>query len=110
MVILMADTVETFRDELRALRVDLYSMGENIDTKLLASYVDRLIISLDNLAQNLDLMSVEVETLGEAEEMPAGEICPCTCCGEPMAKKKAPAKKKAAKKPMKKPAKKEGRR
>lgn len=105
----MAETVETFRDELRALRVDLYSMGENIDAKLLASYLDRLIISLDSLAQNLDLMSVEVETLGGAEEMPAGE-CACTCCSEPVAKKKAPAKKKAAKKPAKKPAKKKGRR
>jgi len=108
----MAETVEQFRDELRALRVDLYSSGENTDIKLLASYIDRLIIALDDLAQNLDLMSVEVETMGEAEEAPGkGEECSCPCCCSPAPMKKAgkSMKKKPAKKPKKAPKKKKGR-
>ena len=109
----MAETVDQFRDELRALRVDLYSSGENTDIKLLASYLDRLIIALDDLAQNLDLMSVEVETMGESEEKPSkGAECTCPCCCSPMPMKKAgkSAKKKPAKKKPKKAAKKKGRR
>ncbi len=109
----MAETVEQFRDELRALRVDLYSSGENADVKLLASYIDRLIIALDDLAQNLDLMSVEVETMGEAEEAPGkGAECSCPCCCEPMPMKKAGKSMKmkpAKKKPKKAPKKKKGR-
>ena len=108
----MAETVDSFRDALRALRVDIYSSGENVDVKLLASYLDRLIISLDELAQNLDLMSVEVEALSKSEGQPEKtEECPCPCCCEPVEMKKTAAKKmKTAKKPKKQPLKKKSRR
>lgn len=92
----MSDSIKDFKDELRALREEMFVNADAVDMKLVASYVDRLVLSLDRLADALDMMSVEVETLSDAE--------PCSC--RP-ARKKA----KAAKAPKKaRPAKKKKRR
>ena len=89
----MVKTIAEFRDELRALREDMFENAEMADTALVASWVDRLVISLEGLSHSLELMDVEMETL-------------CSCCNAmaELPAKKAP--KKAAKKPAKKTAKK----
>lgn len=99
----MVKSVEQFRDELRSLRREMFENSETADLKLVASWVDRLVMSLEDLSDSLELMGEGVEAVSGADE------CCCSCCGpcgpEP---KKAPAKKKAAKKA--KPAKKKKRR
>jgi len=97
----MVKTIAEFRDEMRSLRKDMFERGEKADMRLLASWVDRLVISLEGLSQSLELMDVEMETI-------------CSCCdsmSSPSSKKKPkmaakkpkkPAKKKAAKKAKKK--------
>lgn len=94
---MMVKTIAEFRDEMRSLRKEMFKKGEKADMQLLASWVDRLVISLEGLSQSLELMDVEVDTI-------------CSCCdslSSPSSKKmskmaakksKKPAKKKAAKK------------
>ena len=100
----MAKTVEEFKDDLRALRDEMYQSSDKADLKLIASYLDRLLMSLEELSDTLGIMSVEIETLSEDE-------CSCEGCMMPMAKtakRSKPAVKKMAKKS--KPAKKKRRR
>ena len=82
-------TIEEFREELRTLRGDMYQNISTADLKLIASYLDRLIISLEGVSETLELTDSAVEALSES-----GDTCPC-CEGKPKAKK---AKKKADKK------------
>ncbi|MEW6748818.1 MAG: hypothetical protein AB1295_03880 [Candidatus Micrarchaeota archaeon] len=98
----MVKTIAEFRDELRALRQEMFDNAEVADTHLVASWVDRLIISLEGLSHSLELMDVEMETM-------------CRCCDTipvasataPKAKAKKPVKSKTAKSAAKKkPAKK----
>ena len=98
----MVKSIAEFRDELRALRAEMYEQAEMADTLLVASWVDRLVISLEGLSHSLELMDVEMETL-------------CSCCDSmaekpakapKAAKKPAKAKKAAKKKPAKKVSKK----
>jgi len=84
----MAKTIEEFRDELRALREEMFENSENADLKLVASYVDRLVMSLEGLTETLEAMETEVE-------------CSCECCStmgspakKPAGKAKKPAKRK----------------
>ena len=86
----MAKTLAEIRDELKSLREDIFQGGESADTKMLASYLDRLLNSVDGLCEALESMESEIDTV-------------CECC-----QMEAPAPKpaKAAKKPAKKPAKK----
>jgi hypothetical protein len=90
----MADSIKDFKEELRALREEMFVNADAVDTKLVASYVDRLVLSLDRLADALEMLSVEVDTLSEAEP------CICPPAARKKAKKpaKAPKKAKAAKK------------
>ena len=90
----MIKTMKEFQDDLRVIRQEMYDFGETADTEMVASWLDRLVISLDKLSVSLDLMAVEVETLSKR---PAEKMA--------MKKAKKPAKKKAmkrAKKSMKK--------
>lgn len=99
----MVKTIAEFRDELRSLREEMFEHAEMADMHLVASWVDRLVISLEGLSHSLELMDVEMETI-------------CSCCdamAEAPAKKAPKAKKtakKAPKKKAKKPAKKKRRR
>ena len=88
----MVETIKEFQAELRALREEMYQQNDYIDTKLVASYLDRLIISLENLADSLDIMGVELEALSGAESPR-----PVRAAGTKKAKPR-----KAAKKPAKK--------
>lgn len=98
----MVKTIKEFRDELRAMRQEMYDYGENADTELVASWLDRLVISLEKLSSTLDLMAVEVGIMSKC----------CGAQGAPRKAKKAKPKKAArkVKKKTKKKAKKTKRR
>jgi hypothetical protein len=93
----MVKTLPEFRDELRTLRDEMFQNAETADLKLVASWVDRLAMALEELSVTLELTSQEVETVSEAEAGP----CVCSCCEPcpPPRKKAKPAKRK---KPAKK--------
>lgn len=85
----MVKTIKEFRDELRAVRQEMYDYGETADTELVASWLDRLVISLDKLSSTLDLLAVEVDIMSK-------------CCGTQSPRTKKPKKAKKAKKAKKK--------
>lgn len=88
----MVKTIREFKDELKTLRRDMSKKGSNADTKLVASWVDRLVISLEGLTPSLGLMREELNQLAEAE--PARK----KAAKKKVTKKKAMKKKKAGKK------------
>jgi hypothetical protein len=63
----MSETVKEFRDELRQLREEMFVNADAADIKLVASYVDRLLLSLDKLSESLEMMETEIETMSESE-------------------------------------------
>ncbi|MBW3022586.1 hypothetical protein KY308_00595 [Candidatus Woesearchaeota archaeon] len=79
-------TIKEFKEELKMIRKDIYKKGEFADNELIASWLDRLLVSLEEIAPKLDLMMIEIEELSESSGT------------APMKKKKA---KKAKKKPKK---------
>jgi len=93
----MAKSTEDFREDLKQIRDELYAGAETMDLRILASYIDRLIIALDAFAENIEGIEISVEELSTSDE------CDCSCC-KPQAKKAAPKKKakKAAKKKRRK--------
>ena len=101
----MVETLDEFRDKLRALRDEMYQQGETADVKLVASWVDRLAMALEGLSDSLELSQTGMEAVSENEC--SHSECVCQCCSEPM---KGPKKAKPAKKKAKKPAKKKKRR
>ena len=89
----MAKSIEEFREDLRLLKQDLYQNAEMIDVRILASFLDRLIVSLDELSDRIEATEISIEELSTAES--------CVCESAPQKKAKtAPAKKKG--KPSKK--------
>lgn len=99
----MVETIEEFKDEVKMIRREMYRKGEYADTKLVASWLDRLLISLEKVSIKLDLMMQDVEELNDAMDN-------CTCGPAPKIKKaKKSAKKKAKPKKMKKAKKKKKR-
>ena len=86
----MIETVAEFKEEIRTIRNEMRDVGGKADTKIVASWLDRLVIALEKLTPTLDLMSEGLDQVAE------NEPCACECCGmeeeKPM-KKKAPAKK-----------------
>jgi hypothetical protein len=87
----MGETVKEFRDELRQLREEMFVNADAADIKLVASYIDRLVLSLDKLSEALEMFETEIDTMSEAEEPKA------TAAKKPamkMAKKSKAAKKK----------------
>jgi len=85
----MVKTIKEFRDELRMIRQEMYEQGETADAELVASWLDRVVISLDKLSSTLDLLAVEVDVMSK-------------CCGTQSARTKKPKKAKKAKKKAKK--------
>ena len=69
----MVKTIKEFRDEIRAIRGELYRSGEYADPRLVASWLDRLLISLETLAPKLDLMMVEIEQLSKSSAKAPGK-------------------------------------
>jgi len=85
-------TIVEFKDEIRMIRADMNRRGEFADTKLIASWLDRLLISLEAIAPQLDLMAIELEELVDAVDALASQK------KAKSAGKKKPAKKKGKKK------------
>lgn len=85
----MVKTIKEFRDELRMIRQEMYEQGETADTELVASWLDRVVISLDKISSTLDLMAVEVDIMSR-------------CCGTRAKGGKAKKAKKVVKKAKKK--------
>ena len=75
------------REELKNIRRDMYKTGGTADLKLVASYLDRVVLSLEDLTETLELMDVEMET-----------VCECMECKPEKPVKAKPAKKKKSKK------------
>ncbi len=62
----MVKTIEEFKDEVKTIRDEMYKQGETADVKLVASWLDRLLISLEKVSPKLDLMMLELEELNKA--------------------------------------------
>ena len=77
--------MEEFEDELKTLREEIKEKGEFADARLIASWLDRLIIAIENVTPAISVMDEEMSQVAEDEG--------CTCCME----KGMPKKKKAAK-------------
>jgi hypothetical protein len=93
-------TLAEFRSDLKSLRDDMFNNSESMDTKLVASYIDRLVMHLEDLSETLEGMENEVDM-----------VCKCCEAGSELPKAmqmKKSAPKKAAKKKAK-PAKKKRR-
>lgn len=88
----MVKTIKEFKEELKLIRKDLYRSGEFADPKLIASWLDRLLVSLEDIAPKLDLMMIEIEQLSKSP----GKVAPMKT------KKKVKKVKKKPKKPAKK--------
>jgi len=86
----MVETVEEFADELKEIREEIKEKGRSADVKLVASWLDRLIIALEGITPAVAMMDEEMSVVSEGEG-----CCEC-CCGEEM--KKKPAKKAMPKK------------
>jgi hypothetical protein len=84
----MVETVEEFADELKEIREEIKEKGRSADVKLVASWLDRLIIALEGITPAVAMMDEEMSVVSEGEG-----CCEC-CCGEEMPKAKP---KKAAK-------------
>ncbi len=91
----MTKTFAEIKDDLKFIREELYRNSDKLDFKLLASYLDRTILSLEDLTDSLDVVDNEMDAL-----------CSCAECEEPVKKATALKSKKpkasAKKKPVKK--------
>jgi hypothetical protein len=93
----MVQTLEEFKDDLKMLREEIFMKGDMADTKMLASWIDRLVTALENVCPTVELMNAEIEQLAQAEEMQV----PSVAMRPPKAKKAAKKKSKPAKKSKK---------
>jgi len=89
---MMTKSITEFREELRALRYEMSHNASRADAKLLASWVDKLVISLEGFTETLDMFNNELEVTGEC----CGSCCEASSAKP--AKKAASAKKAKAKK------------
>lgn len=112
----MVKTVREFRDELRAVREEMYEYGESADVELVASWLDRVVISLEKMSDTMELMGVEIEVLskrpadGNAKRAVKKTVKKARKAVKKAAKKVKKAVRKAKKQVKKKTAKKKGRR
>jgi hypothetical protein len=97
-------TIKEFRSEVKMIRREMYRKGNYADTKLVASWLDRLCISLEGVSVKLDLMMQDIEELNEAMDS-----CTCGAVKKKVKKSKKKVKKKAKKKTKKKAKKKKKR-
>jgi hypothetical protein len=105
----MVKTVREFRDELRAVREEMYEYGESADVELVASWLDRVVISLEKMSETMELMGVELEVLSETSEAKAPKAPKMAARKKTVKKKAKKAVKKAVRKAAKKAAKKKKR-
>ncbi|MEM4359119.1 MAG: hypothetical protein QXT45_01155 [Candidatus Bilamarchaeaceae archaeon] len=61
----MVETLQEFLDEVRTIKQEIYATGENADVKMIASWLDRLLISLEKVVPTLELMAVELAEVTE---------------------------------------------
>ena len=94
----MSETVEEFKDKLRVLREEMYSKGDRADSKLVASWLNQLILALDGLSDSIELHGTQLELLADNEECASAGSEECCVCCMPQEVKKMPTKKKAVKK------------
>ena len=59
------NTLKDFKNEIENLRTDMFRYGSSADVRLVASWVDRLAISLEKVSDSLDLMSEELNQLSK---------------------------------------------
>ncbi len=87
----MVETISEFEDELKSIREEMKEKGAKADIKLVASWLDRLIIALESVTPTVELIDEEMGVVSEG-------CCEC-CCGEekPKAKKAPKAKAKGKK-------------
>jgi hypothetical protein len=79
----MAKSIEELREDLRLLKEDMYSSAETMDLRILASFVDRMVSSLDELCERVESAEISVEELSDSEGC---------CCAEPASRPKPKAK------------------
>jgi hypothetical protein len=84
----VAKTIDEFKEDLRILRAEMYQNSENADLRLIASYLDRLILSLEDLSDTLAVMEAGTEMMLSSEEAEAEAMEKCPCCSG----KQSPAK------------------
>ena len=65
----MVETIEEFMDEVKDIRYDMQRRGKSADNLLLASWLDRLLISLEKVSPTIALMAIGVEELSMAEPL-----------------------------------------
>lgn len=58
-------TIKEFKNEVKSIRQDIRKRGNDADRKLMASWLDRLLISLEELSPTLDLMQEELDQLSK---------------------------------------------
>jgi len=72
----MVETIEEFAEEIRAIRGEVAAHGEKADVSLLASWLDRLLLSLEKVSPTISLMAVELEALSNTEPLEFSEYVP----------------------------------
>ena len=91
----MGKNLAEIKEEFSSLRTEMYASSESVDLKLVASYLDRLVISLEGLMDTLETMEASMDSM-------------CSAPAPKPSKVKLPKSKKA--KPKKSPSKKSKRR
>jgi hypothetical protein len=94
-VVLMVETIEEFVEEVKTLRSEMQANGNTADNMMLASWLDRLLLSIEKVSPTIALMAIELEELSLNEKPREPE---CSCCEELPIKQV----KKSTKKPTKK--------
>ena len=82
----MVKSIEEFREELKILKREMYKKSDTADLKLVASWLDRLVISLEGLAESLEVIDAEVDTACDCCSMESSQ--PAKKAQKPKASKK----------------------
>ncbi len=98
----MVKTVREFRDELRAVREEMYEYGESADVELVASWLDRVVISLEKMSDTMELMGVELEIASKRPAATAARKPKKAAKKKTVKKAKKVSKKKVVKKAVRK--------
>ena len=62
---MVVQTIEEFQNELESLRAEIAANPDSIDAKLVAAWLDKLIMSLQGLTNNLGLLAAAMDVLSE---------------------------------------------
>jgi hypothetical protein len=62
---MVIETIEEFHAELENLRAEITANAENVDAKLVAAWLDKLVISLQGLTSKLGLLDAGLDILSE---------------------------------------------